>query len=70
MLYLAHNIKKILLGGDLNAKHNGWNACVNNPKGSVFTAHADRQFYSVVVPVDPTHYIEMAIEAMCCICSV
>lgn len=53
---LFNNNKKIILGGDLNAKNTTWNCRVTNPKGRTLQQHSSRNNYFILSPDLPTHF--------------
>lgn len=47
----------VIIGGDLNAKHQTWNSRRANPKGVALSNYlTQRADTSVLAPVDPTHF--------------
>lgn len=47
---------KLILGGDLNAKHNRWHSRLCTGRGRTLTTHDDTHSYYVLEPTEPARY--------------
>ena len=47
---------KVVLAGDLNAKHAEWNSKINNDAGDDLHAYLLTSVFNITAPRDPTHY--------------
>jgi exonuclease III len=45
-----------IIGGDLNAKHDSWNARVTNTRGRALYSMSRKMGFTVAGPTEPTHY--------------
>lgn len=53
---LLHSNNKIIIMGDLNAKHTTWNCSTNNRNGITLLQHALANNYVIAAPAEPTYY--------------
>lgn len=47
---------KLIVGGDLNARHFSWHGNSTNLRGRTLHQHQDLNGYAIAAPIDPTHY--------------
>lgn len=53
--HTARNVR-IIVGGDLNARHFAWHSYSQNNRGRTLHQHQDHHNYAIVAPADPTHF--------------
>lgn len=53
---LGDDQKRILIGGDFNAKHVTWGNHSSNPNGVAIKALQDHLMFSLIQPDEPTHF--------------
>ena len=47
---LINNIKKFIILGDLNAKHQSWNSITQNSRGKILHIHSTQNNYAIITP--------------------
>ena len=56
LIQLLDSPHPTIIGGDLNAKHDSWNARVSNTRGRALHSMSRKMGFTVAGPTEPTHY--------------